>query len=47
VLITAHQAFFTAEALERIAITTLDDVEAFAAGRSSGTEVTVSAVTGS
>jgi len=47
VLITAHQAFFTAEALERIAATTLDNVEAFASGRTSGTEVTVSAVTAS
>jgi D-lactate dehydrogenase len=45
VLITAHQAFFTAEALERIAATTLDNIAAFAAGRTSGTEVTFSAVT--
>jgi len=46
VLITAHQAFFTAEALERIAATTLDNIAAFAAGRPSGTEVTASAVAG-
>jgi len=44
VLITAHQAFFTAEALERIAATTLDNIAAFAAGRPSGTEVTIASV---
>jgi D-lactate dehydrogenase len=33
VLITGHQAFFTAEALANIAAVTLDNVTAFAAGR--------------
>jgi D-lactate dehydrogenase len=45
VLITAHQAFFTAEALERIAATTLDNITAFAQGVPSGTEVSASEVT--
>ncbi len=45
VLITAHQAFFTAEALARIATTTLDNIAAFAEGRPSGTEVTLAAMT--
>lgn len=45
VLITAHQAFFTTQALERIATTTLDNIAAFAAGTPSGTEVTADAVT--
>ena len=40
VLITAHQAFFTAEALEAIAQTTLDNITAFSEGRRSGTELT-------
>lgn len=40
VLVTGHQGFFTREALERIAETTLGNVSAFAAGRSSGNEVT-------
>jgi D-lactate dehydrogenase len=39
VLITAHQAFFTTEALARIASTTLDNIAAFASGVPSGTEV--------
>ena len=39
VLITAHQAFFTAEALHNIAETTLGNVTAFADGRASGNEV--------
>ena len=47
VLITAHQAFFTTEALERIASTTLDNIRAFARGERSGTEVTVAEVTAS
>jgi D-lactate dehydrogenase len=47
VLITAHQAFFTAEALERIAATTLDNIAAFEGGRTSGTEVTTSMMSGS
>jgi D-lactate dehydrogenase len=44
VLITAHQAFFTAEALERIASTTLDNIDAFMRGVRSGTEVTAAEV---
>jgi D-lactate dehydrogenase len=39
VLITAHQAFFTEEALRNIAETTLDNATAFAEGRPSGNEV--------
>jgi D-lactate dehydrogenase len=39
VLITAHQAFFTEEALRNIAETTLDNAAAFAEGRTSGNEV--------
>ncbi len=46
VLITAHQAFFTTEALDRIATTTLDNIAAFVGGERSGTEVTPEAVTG-
>jgi len=46
VLITAHQAFFTTEALARIATTTLDNIDAFARGERSGTEVTPETVTG-
>ena len=45
VLITAHQAFFTTQALERIASTTLDNIRAFALGEPSGTEVTSEEVT--
>ena len=45
VLITAHQAFFTTEALERIAGTTLDNIAAFASGTPSGTELSASEVT--
>ena len=45
VLVTAHQAFFTSEALERIAATTLDNIAAFARGVPSGTEVITSQVT--
>ena len=45
VLITAHQAFFTTQALERIAQTTLDNIAAFARGVPSGTEVTAAEVT--
>ncbi len=47
VLITAHQAFFTTQALERIAATTLDNIRAFARGEPSGTEVTAAEVTAS
>ena len=32
VLVTSHQGFFTREALENIARTTLDNIRAFAAG---------------
>jgi D-lactate dehydrogenase len=39
VLITGHQAFFTAEALEAIAVTTIANITDFAAGRSSGNEL--------
>ena len=39
VLITAHQAFFTQEALDNIAETTLANAAAFAEGRASGNEV--------
>jgi D-lactate dehydrogenase len=39
VLITAHQAFFTEEALRNIAETTLDNATAFAEERPSGNEV--------
>ncbi len=45
VLITAHQAFFTTEALARIASTTLDNIAAFGQGVPSGTEVSASEVT--
>lgn len=40
VLVTGHQAFFTREALTRIAATTLANATAFAAGRPGGNEVT-------
>ncbi len=40
VVVTGHQAFFTAEALEAIASTTLANVTAFAEGRRSGNELT-------
>jgi D-lactate dehydrogenase len=46
VLITAHQAFFTAQALERIALTTLENIDAFSQGRPSGTEVSAASVLG-
>lgn len=39
VILTGHQAFFTVEALEQIAATTLGSVSAFAADRRSGNEV--------
>lgn len=39
-IITGHQAFFTEEALENIAETTLSNVTAFEQGRASGNEVT-------
>jgi D-lactate dehydrogenase len=39
VLITGHQAFFTAEALEAIAVTTLANISAYAEGRDSGNEL--------
>lgn len=44
VLITAHQAFFTEEALRNIAETTRHNLDAFAAGRPSGNEVVAEAV---
>jgi D-lactate dehydrogenase len=46
VLITAHQAFFTEEALRNIAETTLGNATAFAAGGPSGNEVRAAAVRG-
>jgi D-lactate dehydrogenase len=46
VLITAHQAFFTEEALRDIATTTLGNVTAFAADGRSGNELTAQAVRG-
>ncbi len=39
VLVTAHQAFFTREALSAISETTLDNISAFAQGRRSGREL--------
>jgi D-lactate dehydrogenase len=40
VLVTGHQAFLTREALQGIAATTLANVDAFEAGRTSGNELT-------
>jgi D-lactate dehydrogenase len=40
VIITGHQAFFTREALENIAATTIKNVTDFEEGRRSGNEVT-------
>ncbi len=39
VIVTAHQAFFTREALSAIAATTLDNIAAFEQGRRSGNEL--------
>ena len=39
VLITGHQAFFTVEALQAIANTTIENIVAFADGRASGNEL--------
>jgi D-lactate dehydrogenase len=39
VLVTAHQAFFTHEALQGISMTTLDNISAFEEGRRSGNEL--------
>jgi D-lactate dehydrogenase len=44
VLITAHQAFFTEEALRNIAETTLGNATAFATGNASGNEIAAAAV---
>lgn len=44
VVITGHQAFFTAEALEHIAATTLANISAFAAGRGELNRVTADRV---
>ena len=41
VLITAHQGFFTREALEEITVTTLQNLTDFEAGKKSGNEVEV------
>jgi D-lactate dehydrogenase len=46
VFITAHQAFFTEEALTNIAETTLGNAEAFARGERSGNELTPEEVRG-
>lgn len=46
VLITAHQAFFTQEAMSNIAHTTLDNITAYAHGRRSGNELTPEEVRG-
>ncbi len=46
VLITGHQAFFTHEALTSIAQTTLANIDAFAAGKPSGNEITLELVRG-
>ena len=39
VVVTAHQAFFTREALHAISETTLDNIAAFEQGRRSGNEL--------
>jgi D-lactate dehydrogenase len=39
VVVTAHQAFFTREALHAISETTLDNISAFEQGRRSGNEL--------
>jgi len=39
VVVTAHQAFFTREALHAISETTLDNISAFEQGRRSGDEL--------
>jgi D-lactate dehydrogenase len=39
VLVTAHQAFFTREALQAISATTIENVTAFESGRRSGNEL--------
>jgi len=46
VLITAHQAFFTAEAMSNIAETTLGNVSAYARGERSGNELTPEGIRG-
>jgi hypothetical protein len=44
VIVTAHQAFFTADALRAIAATTLGSIAAFEAGKALTTEVTMEKV---
>ena len=39
VIITSHQGFFTQEALDAIATTTLSNAMAYAAGEKTGTEL--------
>jgi D-lactate dehydrogenase len=39
VVVTAHQGFFTAEALRAISETTLENISAFEQGRRSGNEL--------
>jgi D-lactate dehydrogenase len=46
VLVTAHQAFFTEEALTNIAETTVSNLEAFAAGSAGPNAVTAAMITG-
>lgn len=46
VLITGHQAFFTHQAMTRIAETVLANVDAFAAGKASGNEIGLDSVRG-
>ena len=46
VLVTGHQAFFTRNAMEQIAMTTIGNVTAFAAGEPSGNEIDVAATRG-
>lgn len=46
VLITGHQAFFTEEAMTAIAATTIANIDAFAAGETSGNEIAWQSVKG-
>ena len=46
VLVTGHQAFFTRNAMEQIALTTIGNLTAFAAGETSGNEIDVAATRG-
>ncbi|NND60453.1 MAG: 2-hydroxyacid dehydrogenase [Gammaproteobacteria bacterium] len=46
VLITGHQAFFTAEAMHAIAATTIANIDSFARGEPGGNEITADSVRG-